>query len=108
MRGQSMFASNNKALDFSDVRITAICALLKTLSNRKNLTVLSALYALTVHAEDAYADLDSISEKCGLAPEAVLERLEDELLAHVCTRENTWRIRGESMMILPIISLLHY
>ncbi len=108
MRGQSMFASNNKALDFSEARITAICALLKTLSDRKNLRVLSALYELTVHAEDAYADLDSISEKCGLASEAVLERLEEDLLAHVCTKENAWRIRGESMAILPIISLLHY
>ena len=108
MRGQSMFASNNKALDFNAERTAAICALLKTLSDRKNLTVLSVLYALTVHAEDAYADLDSISEKCGLSPEVVLARLEEDLSAHVSTKENAWRIRGESMAILPIISLLHY
>ena len=108
MRGQSMFASNNKALDFNEERTAAICALLKTLSDRKNLTVLSVLYALTVHAEDAYADLDSISEKCGLSPEVVLARLEEDLSAHVSTKENAWRIRGESMAVLPIISLLHY
>ena len=108
LRGQSAFYSTNHALDFSDVRIASICSLLKTLSDRKNLRVLSALYALTVHAEDAYAELDSISETCGLSPEAVLTRLEEDLLAHVSTKENAWRIRGESIAILPIISLLHY
>ena len=108
MRGQSVFYSKNRALDFTGERIGKLCILLKTLSDRKNLTVLSTLYELTVHAENAYVGIDEIAEKSGIPQDTVRECLEDGLFPYILEQEMKYRIKGEDMAILPILSILCY
>lgn len=108
MRGQSVFYSKNKALDLNDERIGRICALMKVLSNRENLTVFATLYELTVHDEQMYVDAEAIAEKNMLSVQAVSECLEESLFPYVLKKDRKYRIRGEDMAIIPILSILCY
>lgn len=108
MRGQSVFYSKNTNLDFTSDRIAKICSLLKILSDRKNLTVFSALYELTVHSEEEFADISDIAEKSQLPQDAAKDRLEESLFPYLCEENGKYRIQGEAMSILPILSILTY
>lgn len=108
MRGQSVFYSKNRSLDFNSDRIGRLSILLRTLSERKNLAVMVALYELTVHAEDAYVGIDEIVGQCKLSNEEVSAVLENGLLPHVFEQHRKYRIKGEDMSILPILSILCY
>ena len=108
MRGQTVLYSNNTALDLTYDRIGKICDLLKDLSDRKHLAVLFALYELTVQDEKTFAAVADIVEWAGIAEAAVRECLERCLRAYVCERDGRYRIRGEQMAIVPILSILCY
>ena len=108
MRGQSVFYSKNKSLDFNDERIGRICTLMKMLSHRDHLRILAALYELTVHDEKAYISVEKIAEKSNLAPDIVSECLEEQLFPYLQAQNKQYRIRGEAMAILPILSILCY
>ena len=106
MRGQTVLYSNNTALDLTYDRVGKICDLLKDLSDRKHLAVLFALYELTVQDEKTFAAVADIVERAGIAEAAVRECLERCLRAYVCERDGRYRIRGEQMAIVPILSIL--
>lgn len=108
MRGQTVLYSNNTALDLTYDRIGKICDLLKDLSDRKHLAVLFALYELTVQDEKTFAAVADIVERAGIAEAAVRECLERCLRAYVCERDDRYRIRGEQMAVVPILSILCY
>ena len=108
MRGQSVFYSKNTNLDFNSDRIARICSMLKTLDDKKNLTILSALYELTVHTKTKFADISAIAEKSQLPQAAAKERLEENLFPYLCEENGKYRIREEEMVILPILSILTY
>ena len=108
MRGQSVFYSRNTALDLDRNRIHTISLLLRTLGKENNLTALSALYELTVHAEGAYVSLSDISEKCAMTQESLMACFDGELFPYICERNGSYRIRGEAMAILPVLSILCY
>ena len=108
MRGQSVFYSKNTALNFSNERISSISGLLKILANRKNLAIISALYKLTVHSEEAYASISEIAKESKISEETVLERINEDLFSHIEESNDNYRIKGEDMATLPIISILCY
>ena len=108
MRGQSVFYSKNKSLDLNPERIGRICVLMKLLSKRDNLTVFAALYELTVSDEQSYADVETIAEKSSLSVQAVSECLEEPLFSYVLQKDGKYRIKGEEMAIVPILSILCY
>ena len=108
MRGQSVFYSKNKSLDLNSDRLGKLSVLFKVLSDRKNLTVLAALYELTVHDEGAHAAIEEISEKSKLTPQTVRECLEGGLIPYIREDGEKYRIKGEEMAIIPIISILCY
>ncbi len=108
MRGQTVLYSNNTALDFNYDRISRICDVLKDLSDRKHLAVLSALYALTVQDEAAFAAVADVAERAVMSEADVRECLENGLRGYVCEREGKYRIRGEQMAVVPILSILCY
>jgi len=108
MRGQSVFYSKNRSLDFNDERIGRICTLMKMLSHCDHLRILAALYELTVHDEKAYISVEKIAEKSNLAPDIVSECLEEQLFPYLQAQNKQYRIRGEAMAILPILSILCY
>ena len=108
MRGQSVFYSKNRSLDFNSERIGRLCILLKTLSKQQTLTVMAALYELTVLAEDAYAGIEEVAEQSKLTVDAVKNCLEEELFPFLQEQAGKYRIRGEYMTTLPILSLLCY
>ena len=106
MRGQSVFYSKNRALDFHADRIGNLSILLKTLSDRKNLTVMAAIYELTVCTEDTYVGIDEIICQCKLMVEDVQTSLENGLFPYLLEKDYKYRIKGECMAILPILSIL--
>jgi len=108
MRGQSVFYSKNRALDFTSERIGKLCILMKSLSDRKNLTVLAAMYELTVHAEDAYVGIDELAKKAELAAEEVGACLDEGLFPYILEKNKKYRMKGECMALLPILSILCY
>lgn len=108
MRGQSVFYSKNKSLDFHSERIGRLCVLMKVFSEQKNLAVFSTLYELTVHDEKNHVGMEKIAEKGNIPPETVRECLEGALLPYIHEENGTYRIRGEAMAILPILSVLCY
>jgi transcriptional regulator with XRE-family HTH domain len=108
MRGQSVFYSKNRSLDYNSDRIAKLSAKLRVLSDRKNLTILASLYALTVHSEDAYVGVDEISVESKLTKEEIEACLDGSLVFLVIERDRKYRIRGEDMAILPILSILCY
>ncbi|MBO5897435.1 MAG: helix-turn-helix domain-containing protein [Clostridia bacterium] len=108
MRGQTVLYSNNTALDFNDDRISRICDVLKDLSDRKHLAVLSALYALTVQNEAVFAAVADVAERAVMHEADVRECLKKGLRAYVCEEDGKYRIRGEQMAVVPILSILCY
>ena len=108
MRGQSVFYSKNRCLDFNSERIGKICALLKSFSKPQVLTVMASLYELTVHAEDVYVGIDEVSQQSKLTADAVKYCFEEDLLLYLQEQSGKYRIRGEYMATLPILSLLCY
>lgn len=107
----AVFFSNNKSscLNSSDIR--RIAAILRVFSDTVNLKIASALYCLTYHAEDAYADSEIISEESGIALEKV-ENCLNNALSYFIQRKDSEKLEvrfaGSHMSILPILSLLHY
>ena len=108
MRGHSVFYSKNRGLDLNSDRIGRLCMILRTLSDPKNMTVIATLYELTVHAEDAYVGIDEIVGQSKLSNEEVCTALENSLFPYVLERDHKYRIRGEDMSIIPILSVLCY
>ncbi|MBQ7320679.1 MAG: helix-turn-helix domain-containing protein [Clostridia bacterium] len=108
MRGQSVFYSKNTSLDLGGERIGRICSLLKTLSDRKNLTVLASLYELTVQNEKAYASPEKIAEHSRLSEDTVGQCIESLQFPYLEEQDGMYRIKGEAMATLPIISMLSY
>ena len=108
MRGQSVFYSKNRSLDFNSERIGKIGALLKTFSKHQTLTVMAALYELTVSAEDVYVGIEEVSARAKLPEDAVKMCIEEELITYLQIQSGKYRIRGEYMATLPILSLLCY
>ena len=108
MRGESVFYSKNRSLDYNSDRIAKLSAKLRVMSDRKNLTILASLYALTVHSEDAYVGVDEISVESKLTKEEIEACLDGSLVFLVIERDGKYRIRGEDMAILPILSILCY
>lgn len=108
MRGQSVFYSKNRSLDFNHERIGRLCTLMKVLSDCNHLKVLATLYELTVHAEDAYVDASEIAERSELSQEVVIHCLEETLFAYLLEKNKKYRIKGENMALLPILSILCY
>ena len=108
MRGQSVFYSKNKSLDFNDERIGRLCTLMKVLSHRDHLNILATLYELTVHDEKSYISIEKIAEKSNLVPDIVSECLEEHLFPYLQIQNKQYRIKGEAMAMLPILSILCY
>ena len=108
MRGQSVFYSKNRALDLTSERIERLCELLGVLADRHHLAVMAALYELTVHAEDAYISVDEIAGRDMLTREEALSALTDGLRPYLIVKDGRYRIKGENMALLPILSLLCY
>ena len=108
MRGQSVFYSKNTGLDLNPERIGRIGILMKVLSKRENLTVFAALYELTVHDEQLYIDMETIAAKSTLSVQAVSDCLEESLFPYVMQKDQKYRIKGEEMSIIPILSILCY
>ena len=106
MRGQSVFYSRNCALDLNSERIGRICDLLGVLAVRKNLTVMAAIYELTVHAENAWGGIDEIVGKSMLSREDVSAVLTEGMSPYLLIKDGKYRIKGEYMAFLPILSLL--
>lgn len=106
MRGQSVFYSNNTALDMSGERIDRICGLLKDLSDRKCLLVLAALYDVTARDENHFASVAEVAGRAVISEADASECLATSLRSYVYERDGKYRIRGEQMVAVPILSIL--
>lgn len=106
MRGQSVFYSNNTALDMSGDRIDRICGLLKDLSDRKCLLVLAALYDVTARDENYFASVAEVAGRAVISEADASECLATSLRSYVYERDGKYRIRGEQMVTVPILSIL--
>lgn len=77
----SLFFSDNKNLGLHNVHIKNITAVMKAFGDMRRMEVATALYRLTVHDENAYVSADTVSQKCGIAAEAIIEMFENDRLA---------------------------
>lgn len=111
MRHGAVFFSKNSDVTLMNTEIRRIVAMIKPFSDEKNLKIATAIYQLTVHSEDAYTTIVKISDKSGLSPERVQERLEGDLLQYILEKddlEREFRFEGMYMNIIPIISLFDF
>lgn len=111
MRHGAVFFSNNKNLIFMNEDIRRIVSIIKPFSDITNVKVATALYQLTVHAEDAYTTVVHICEKSGVSEEKVRECLAGDLALFMLEKdgaESEFRFEGMYMNIIPIISLLNF
>ena len=91
--------------------IRRIVQMIKPFNDVKNLQIATALYQLTVHAEDAYATVAQISEKSGLPAEKVQDCLDGELSQFISEKngsESQYRFESMYMNILPLLSLFDF
>ena len=111
MRHGTVFFSNNKNLNLMNTDIRRIVQMIKPFNDVKNLQIATALYQLTVHAEDAYATVAQISEKSGLPAEKVQDCLDGELSQFISEKngsESQYRFESMYMNILPLLSLFDF
>lgn len=111
MRHGAVFFSNNRNLILTNTDIRRIISIIKPFSDGKNLKIAMALYKLTVHSENAYASVAQISDKSGVSPETVQDRMEEDLSEFIIEKaglESEFRFRGMYMNILPILSLFDF
>ena len=84
--------------------------MLKILSDVHNMKILDAIYTLTRHDENAYADMESIAAYCALPMQTVSLCIENPLSLYL--REKTendsilYRMEGRYMHIIPMLSAL--
>lgn len=111
MRQGSVFFSNNRNLNLTNMNIRRIVSIIKSFSDIDNLRIAAALYQLTVHSEGTYATITQISEMSGLPTERVQACLRESLGSFLLEKEGTesaFRFDGMYMNILPILSLLDF
>ncbi len=113
MRKGTVMFSNNSGLDLNLTKndIRRIVSILKNFADSDVLRVASALYTLTVHAEDAYTTPENISEKCGVSVEKICACLEGALSPYIIERADCtghFRFDGMYMNLLPLISLFDF
>lgn len=111
MQEGSVFFSANRGRNLSSNRqIRELCAMLKILSDVHNMKILDAIYMLTHHDENAYADIESIATYCALPMQTVSLCIENPLSLYL--REKTendsilYRMEGRYMHIIPMLSAL--
>lgn len=111
MRHGAVFFSNNKNLTLMNTDVRRIVTMIKPFSDTKNLKIVTALYQLTVHSEDAYTTIAQISDRSGVSPEKVQDCLAGDLSQFVLEKEGVereFRFKGMYMNILPIIFLFDF
>lgn len=107
MRRGNIFFSDDRNL-YDEDSIKKICRLMKKLSDKLELTVLFAVYDLTVADETVFASVEKICERTDLTQACVEAILDGELAQFLQVAGNrAVRIKGEYMNIPPILSVLY-
>ena len=109
-RGTVVYSDNN--IDITD-SLPYIKRRMQQLCEGNSLRVLSALYTLTIHDDDATVTADEIAETAGLTTDEVKKSLTGSLRKLVHEKEDfdndaaaRYRINGSHLHIIPVISLL--
>lgn len=108
MRRGSIFFSNNRDINLMNAEMRRIVSIIKPFANTENLRAATALYQLTAHAEDAYADITEVSEKAGMPEEKVMDCLTGELAMFLVEKEDAqgqFRFEGMYGNLIPMLSL---
>lgn len=111
MRHGSVFFSCNKAAPMTSADARRLAATISPFADPATLRVATALHRLTVHDEDAYAGVAEISERSDLSPSTVSQCLEQHLSAFLQAKddqEQTYRIDGKYMHIVPVLALCEF
>lgn len=111
MRYGSVFFSDNKNfhLEITD-RISELCGHMKTLGDMQAVTIFTALYALTVKDESAYAGIKEIAGRAEISENTVSEYLDGKLFGYLSVRSGkegyAYRIDWRYMHIVPILAMI--
>lgn len=110
MRKGTVFFSDNKNLVLDEGNLRDIAIVMQTLGKLNTLKVFRGIYDATVYDESVYARVEEISQGCGL-PEAsveacIVQELSEYVKEQWQDKTPSYRIRGEYMHLLPLLSVL--
>ncbi len=108
MRHGTVLFSNNRNSVLAPADIRRIVSTIQPFADVTHLKIASALYQLTLHAEDAFAPLPAISDACGIPEDKVFTCLTGALAPFLIKQEsakNEFRFAGMYMNIIPVLSI---
>ncbi|MBQ4050535.1 MAG: helix-turn-helix transcriptional regulator [Oscillospiraceae bacterium] len=106
MKKGTVIFSDNRLADPESAQLKSAARHMAVFSDPKALKIMTVLHILTVEDEEKFASPADIAAKCRLGEKTVREYFDGVLADYLQEKEDSFRIEGMYMHLLPVMSLL--
>lgn len=106
MKKGTVIFSDNRLADPESASLKSAARHMAVFSDPRALKIMTVLHILTAEDEEKFVSPADVAAKCRLGEKTVLEYFDGVLSDYLREKENTFRIEGMYMHLMPVMSLL--